>query len=118
MQHYPECRIMISSKEERYFGIGTYALLKKIKETKSVKEAAYELEMSYSKAWKILNQMEKYLKFEVLDRKQGGISGGNTELTQQGKKYMNSYEQILLDTKQFVEIKFEKEFSWLNDYSA
>lgn len=115
MKHYPEYRIMIHDEKERYFGIGTYALLEKIDETKSVKEAAIELNLSYSKAWKILNQMEKCLDFEVLERQQGGLSGGNTELTPNGRRYMNSYKEMLIDTEKFVANKFKEEFDWLSN---
>ena len=45
--------------EERFFGPGVCELLEKIRETGSIQAAAARMEMSYTKAWKILKRAEK-----------------------------------------------------------
>jgi len=115
MKHYPEFRIMIRNESDRYFGIGTFDLLKQIDQKKSVKEAAEALGISYSKSWKMLNHMEEALQLQVLDRHQGGSYGGSTELTENGKKFLESYEKMLSHIGYFLELEFHKQFEWLDE---
>ena len=45
--------------QERFFGPGICELLEKIQQTGSIQAASKEMEMSYTKAWKILNRAER-----------------------------------------------------------
>ncbi|NLN97360.1 MAG: LysR family transcriptional regulator [Eubacteriaceae bacterium] len=118
MKHYPVFRIMIHNDTDRYFGIGTFDLLKQIDQKKSVKEAAEAMGLSYSKSWKMLNHMEEALQLQVLDRQQGGPYGGSTELTEDGKKFLESYEKMLGHIEYFLELEFQKQFGWLEKLEA
>ena len=44
------------------------------------------MDMSYTKAWKILNRAEKEMGFALITRMNGGRNGGSSVLTDEGKK--------------------------------
>jgi len=75
------------------FGEGPCELLKRVKETSSLHEAAQQMGMSYSKAWNLIQTMEKRLGFTLLDKKIGGTSGGGSQVTPEGNEFMKRYER-------------------------
>ena len=77
----------------RFFGEGPCRLLRCIERTGSVRKAAMEMEMAYSKASKILKQAEENLGFSLTTRSAGGKDGGGSVLTPEGKLWLQQYEQ-------------------------
>ena len=73
-------------RNERFFGPGICELLESIDETGSIQAAARQMDMSYTKAWKILNRAEKEMGFALITRMNGGRNGGSSVLTDEGKK--------------------------------
>ena len=55
-----------------------FQLLKSIQATESLKDAAIELDISYRKAWGLLQDMEVALGFKLVDRQRGGALGGKS----------------------------------------
>jgi molybdate transport system regulatory protein len=92
------------------FGDGPYELLKRVEETKSLHQAASQMGMAYSKAWRLILTIEKRLGFPLLERKVGGHSGGGSDLTPQAKKLMNQYERFCKDVKTALEKIYQKHF--------
>lgn len=83
-------------QESTFLGPGSRQLLSSIEETGSVRLASQKMNMSYSKAWKILNNMEDQLGYQVLERRQGGRGGGETTLTAEGRilhRWFKDYEE-------------------------
>jgi len=83
-------------RESTFLGPGSRQLLSFIEETGSVRLASQRMNMSYSKAWKILNNMESQLGYQVLERRQGGRGGGETTLTAEGQvlhQWFKNYEE-------------------------
>jgi len=66
--------------------------------------------MSYSKAWKLIQTMEKRLGFPLLDKKIGGLSGGGSQVTLKGKKLMKRYEQFEKEARKAIEKAYQKHF--------
>ncbi len=79
------------------FGDGPYELLKRVEETYSLHRAAKEMGMAYSKAWRLIGTMEKRLGFLLIERKVGGLSGGGSRVTSQGKVLMKRYNHFQKD---------------------
>ena len=67
-------------KNEKFFGSGLSHLLHLIEKNGSIKKACEEMDMAYSKAWKILKRVEKELNVKILD-------GGCQNLLTRGKSY-------------------------------
>ena len=76
----------------KFFGEGPCRLLQGVERTGSLRSAAMEMEMAYSKANKILRQAENALGFPLTTRSTGGKDGGGSILTPEGKWLLQQYE--------------------------
>lgn len=76
----------------KFFGEGPCRLLRCVEKTGSLRSAAMEMEMAYSKASKILKQAESSLGFQLTRRSTGGKDGGGSILTTEGKRWLQQYE--------------------------
>jgi molybdate transport system regulatory protein len=92
------------------FGEGPYELLKRVEKTTSLHKAAQEMGMSYSKAWKLIQTIEKRLGFSLLDKKIGGLCGGGSQVTPKGKELMKRYEQFEKEARKAIEKAYQKHF--------
>lgn len=81
-------------RDERFFGPGICELLEKIDDTGSIQAAAGLMEMSYTKAWKILNRAEKKMNRRLIIRVNGGKSGGSSTLTPYGKAAVTAFREM------------------------
>ncbi len=90
-------KFWLENEEGKIFGDGPYDILNRVKRTGSLRQAAFEINMSYSQAWNLIRVLEKKLGFKLLKRKIGGVEGGGSELTEEARvlqeKYKNFYEQ-------------------------
>jgi molybdate transport system regulatory protein len=103
------CKIWLDH-HGKAFGEGPYELLKWVEKTNSLHEAANRMGMAYSKAWKLIQTMEKRLGFALLNKKIGGLSGGGSQVTQKGKELMNRYEQFDKEAREAIEKAYQKHF--------
>jgi molybdate transport system regulatory protein len=94
----------------KVFGDGPYELLQRVKKTGSLHQAANQMRMSYSKAWRLIQTMEKRLGFFLLDKKIGGLSGGGSQVTPKGKELMKRYEQFEKEARKAIEKAYQKHF--------
>jgi len=79
---------------ERFFGPGVCELLERIRETGSIQAAAAGMEMSYTKAWKILKRAEDEMGVNLITRVAGGKNGGSSALTGAGEKAVRDFREI------------------------
>lgn len=103
--------------DEKCFGPGVVLLLEKIKENSSIRKAAFEIGMSYSKAWTIIRRAEKNLGFELLYSKIGGADGGGATLTENGEKLISLFRTYEKEVFRFSDEKFSHYFSWIDENS-
>ena len=71
-----------------------FDLLATIHETGSIKESAEKMNISYRKAWGIIQKVEDGLGFNLLNRQRGGSHGGRTTLTEDGMKLMHALKEL------------------------
>lgn len=88
-----ECRLKIRIGEDGnyFFGPGVAALLKNIDFCRSVRQAAAQMELSYSKAWHMIKNSEDGFGRRLVERNVGGIGGGSASLTEDGRAVMERY---------------------------
>ena len=89
----PVINVYLYEEGEKFFGEGPCRLLKGIERTGSLRAAAMEMDMSYSKAIMILNRAEKALKFPLTEKTIGGKGGGGSQLTPEAKEFLERYEK-------------------------
>lgn len=99
----PRCKVWLSSPEdEGVFGDGKWRLLSEIERRRSIRAAAQALGMSYRKAWGDLKKAEACLKVKLIEKHRGGADGGETNLTLEGKKWLNAYNGFRADIENAV----------------
>ena len=89
----PVTNVFIYEGNEKFFGEGPCRLLKGIERSGSLRAAAMEMDMSYSKASSILSRAEKALKFPLTEKQIGGKGGGGSQLTPEAKDFLKRYEK-------------------------
>jgi molybdate transport system regulatory protein len=105
------CAIQIRlAKEHIFFGPGVLTLLQLTKEYESLNAAAKKMNLSYSKAFKMIKGTENALGFKLLDRKIGGSGGGGSNLTPKCIKFMENYKLFANDINNFSKEIFNKYF--------
>lgn len=107
---YPMMKLQIA-KNVRFLGPGCRELMRLIRRHGSVRLACEEMEMSYSKAWRILNTLEAEAGFAVLSRKTGGKSGGETTLTPQGEDLLTRFEAYESECRAAMQAIFRRHFA-------
>jgi molybdate transport system regulatory protein len=75
-------------------GPGMAALLEAIGEKGSIRKAAAGMEMSYRKAWLLIQGLQQTFGGPVVITETGGASGGGAKLTELGVKLVKTYRTI------------------------
>lgn len=101
-------RIWIESDKHVLLGEGRVQLLKAIDETGSLSKAAKQLNISYKKAWNLLDSVNKSAKKPVTINSTGGKGGGGAELTEHGKSLVEAFDEINKNCWEFLDKQLEK----------
>lgn len=107
----PELRVYLTDKEERFFGIGPYRLLRGVAEHGSLRSAAQDMDMSYSKALRIIRRAEEALGCELTSRAIGGKNGGGSRLTAEAVRLLRCYEFYEESCAAYAKASFERFFA-------
>ncbi|MFV0529951.1 MAG: winged helix-turn-helix domain-containing protein [Flavobacteriales bacterium] len=101
-------RVWIETEKGVFLGEGRVRLLKLVDELGSISRAAKKLNMSYKKAWFLLDSMNKQAPMLILIKKTGGKNGGGAELTKYGKKIVRDFELLNGSCWDFLDDEFER----------
>lgn len=96
-------RCWIENDGEKLFGPGPAQLLKLIDQEGSIAAAAKQMNMSYKKAWDIINNLNNALSEPVVISQKGGSKGGGASLTTRGKNLINTFDALNLKLKATLE---------------
>jgi molybdate transport repressor ModE-like protein len=88
---------LFTPEGEKCFGPGIAELLERIGRDGSLRKAAGEMSMAYSRAWHVVNECEKALGFELIARSVGGRAGGGSRLTEKGAQLLASFRKLETD---------------------
>ena len=80
-----------------------WTLLKNIETEGSISAAAVNMKISYRKAWDMVKNCEMSLGICILNKVRGGASGGRTELSPEGEKLMNAYDNMIGEVEKAFE---------------
>ncbi len=108
MSYKIKSRIWIESKNKVLLGEGRVQLLKAIDETGSLSKAAKSLNISYKKAWNLIDSVNKSAKQPVTINSIGGKGGGGAELTEYGKSLVITFDEINKKCWAFLDKQLEK----------
>lgn len=106
--HYNlSCRLFTDAK---CFGPGVAQLLHCVERLHSLRAAALEMEMAYSKAWTIIRNAENALNFKLLDSTIGGKNGGGATLTPEGTALLAAYDRFCQELREYGDALFTERF--------
>ncbi len=88
----PQIRIMF--RKAIAMGPGKADLLRAIGETGSISAAARQMEMSYRRAWLLVDTMNQAFKLPVVVTLTGGKAGGGAAVTDFGKEVLARYSAM------------------------
>ena len=108
------CRLFTDSK---CFGPGIAQLLHAVERLHSLRAAAAEMEMAYSKAWNIIRSSEEALGFKLLHSSVGGKGGGGADLTEDAAKLLVAYDSFCDSMRTYGDSLFADTFGYLDDKS-
>lgn len=91
---------------ERFFGPGIAQLMETVEQCGSLRQATLMMDMSYSKAWRIVRNAEENLGFKLFETNKGGFERGGAVLTEEGKRFLNSYRSYQKAVEEFAEDAF------------
>ena len=89
-----QLRLRVYRGDEAALGPGRVELLVRIGETASVAQAARDMEMSYMKAWKLVQSMNRCFREPLVEVRRGGKAGGTARLTPAGETALGLYRQM------------------------
>ncbi|MGA9639615.1 winged helix-turn-helix domain-containing protein [Flavobacterium sp.] len=101
-------KIWIETDEGILISEGRVKLLKLIAETGSLNKAAKIMELSYQKAWKLIDASNKAAKQPLIETQVGGNKGGGTVLTPYGQALIDTFEKINSNCWTFLDSEFKK----------
>ncbi|MCW2247216.1 molybdate transport system regulatory protein [Azospirillum fermentarium] len=90
-------RLRIDFRPDGAIGPGKIRLLEAIREEGSISAAARALDMSYRRAWLLVDDLNRLFREPVVSAAVGGRHGGGTELTAFGAALIEEYRAIERD---------------------
>ncbi|HEY4345560.1 MAG TPA: LysR family transcriptional regulator [Parvibaculum sp.] len=75
-------------------GPGKIRLLELVGEHGSISAAGRAMDMSYRRAWQLIDEMNQTFRDSVIETQQGGVAGGGAKLTQTGRDVIRAYRAI------------------------
>jgi molybdate transport system regulatory protein len=83
----------------RKLGPGKIALLESIRETGSISAAGRAHQMSYRRAWLLVEELNTMFAEPLVSAKTGGSKGGGAALTQAGERLVRLYREAERKTR-------------------
>ncbi len=99
---------LLSDDGEKFFGEGPYRLLRGVERLGSLRAAANELGMAYSKASRIVGRAERELGFALTQKRIGGPDGGGSRLTPAAQALLARYEALRADCEAAMRASFAR----------
>lgn len=73
---------------------GKAELMELIRETGSIRQAAARMDMSYRRAWLLVDELNHLFREPAIETKQGGKSGGGAALTAFGEELLKRFRAM------------------------
>ncbi|NQY06384.1 MAG: LysR family transcriptional regulator [Flavobacteriaceae bacterium] len=108
MKYHVKSKIWIELNDQILLGEGRVKLLKEIEINNSLSKAAKEMNMSYKKAWRLIDEINTVAPEKVVESNIGGKNGGGSQITKYGKSLIKQYEQLKMEQIKFADLKSEE----------
>ena len=105
---YPKASLRIEFGPDQRIGPGKVRLLELVAETGSISAAAREMDMSYRRAWLLIDEMNHIFKEPVVAAVAGGAHGGGAQLSELGHNVIATYRAVEADSAQILNKRLGK----------
>ena len=95
-------RVWIDGTDGPFLGFGRVVLLERIREYGSITKAAKSMEMSYRRAWDLVDSMNKQAKRPFVELATGGKGGGGAHVTEDGERAIKLFWEFSEDFQRFI----------------
>ncbi|MGH0052928.1 MAG: winged helix-turn-helix domain-containing protein [Sphaerochaetaceae bacterium] len=99
---------LVDEEGNKFMGIGVLWLLEQVEQQNSLRKAAFALGMSYSKAFAMVQNLEKGLGVPVLNRRKGGANREGATLTAFAVQFLALYRQFNIQAKGSLDAPFSR----------
>ncbi|NCC64512.1 MAG: LysR family transcriptional regulator [Spirochaetia bacterium] len=109
---------LVDEEGNKFMGIGVLWLLEMVAEHNSLRKAALALGISYSKAYSMVQNLEKRLGVAFLNRRKGGAARDGATLTEFATEFLALYRQFEQKAKENLKepyAQFQNNLSLLLD---
>ncbi|WP_151799912.1 winged helix-turn-helix domain-containing protein [Acinetobacter nosocomialis] len=106
-------QIRILLEQNIAFGPGKADLLEAIERTGSISQAAKSMNMSYRRAWQLVDTMNQCFETALVETQTGGTHGGGAAVTALGHKVLEYYRQMEINARQALEHDYQIMSSYL-----
>ncbi len=103
-------KLYLEGNGDKFMGIGVLWLLENVKSCGSLRSAAEEMGISYSKAFRMVRNLEAAIGVDVLERRRGGMERSGAKLTPFGEEFIVLYDSFQKECKNLLDKPFS-EFS-------
>ncbi len=98
----PSLSVRIDLDAEDRIGPGKILLLERINECGSISAAGRAMDMSYKRAWDLVDEINRICRQAAVERQTGGKNGGGAVLTPFGQSLVARYRKIERDAASAV----------------
>jgi molybdate transport system regulatory protein len=98
----PSLSLRIDLDSGERIGPGKIALLENIEQHGSISAAGRAMDMSYKRAWDLVDEINRICRQPVVERQTGGKNGGGAALTAFGEALVERYRRIERDAASAV----------------
>ena len=92
--HRLEPRLRIYADERMILGWGKIMLLRSVRDTGSIAEAARNMDISYNHAWGLIRLMNASFNEPLVEAARGGRGTGGASISCAGEKVLRLYEEM------------------------
>ncbi|HEY8538780.1 MAG TPA: LysR family transcriptional regulator [Steroidobacteraceae bacterium] len=100
-------RLRIDLDDAHAVGPGKIALLERMRDCGSLSQAARELDMSYRRAWQLLDSLNTSFREPVIVTSIGGKGGGGSEITPLGLELIEAYRALEAQVTALAQRRFK-----------
>ena len=97
-------------QESAFFSARLKLLLYLLADNNNMRTSCACSGIAHSKAWDMINRLERHLGYSVVERQRGGRSGGSTRLTEQGLAFLEAYQEFEAAVHRYAQNEFQKRF--------
>ena len=105
MKKFPRAAIKVDFGTDVRLGPGKVRLLELVAKTGSISAAAREMEMSYRRAWLLIDELNGIFGKPVIETAVGGRSGGGAKITSHGKTVIATFRALEQGATELVQAK-------------